>query len=123
MDRFVTVLILNNPIDLIVLRTRLEDEAIDYLVPDELTTQVNPLYSVAVGGVRLQVRESQVSEVQELLKELGYWEEQKSERTFLDKFDSATSQVPFLNTIQPLFRFLILVTIFVLVLLALLLSY
>jgi hypothetical protein len=123
MDRFVTVLILNNPIDLIVLRTRLEDEGIDYLVPDELTTQVNPLYSVAVGGVRLQVRESQVSEVQELLKELGYWEEQKSERTFLDKFDSATSQVPFLNTIQPLFRFLILVTIFVLVLLALLLSY
>lgn len=123
MYRFVTVLILNNPIDLIVLRTRLEDEAIDYLVPDELTTQVNPLYSVAVGGVRLQVRESQVSEVQELLKELGYWEEQKSERTFLDKFDSATSQVPFLNTIQPLFRFLILVTIFVLVLLALLLSY
>lgn len=123
MDRFVTVLILNNPIDLIVLRTRLEDEAIDYLVPDELTTQVNPLYSVAVGGVRLQVRESQVSEVQELLKELSYWEEQKSERTFLDKFDSATSQVPFLNTIQPLFRFLILVTIFVLVLLALLLSY
>ncbi len=123
MDRFVTVLILNNPIDLIVLRTRLEDEAIDYLVPDELTTQVNPLYSVAVGGVRLQVRESQVSEVQELLKELGYWEEQKSERTFLDKFDSATSQVPFLNTIQPLFRFLILVTIFVLVLFALLLSY
>jgi hypothetical protein len=123
MDRFVTVLILNNPIDLIVLRTRLEDEAIDYLVPDELTTQVNPLYSVAIGGVRLQVRESQVSEVQELLKELGYWEEQKSERTFLDKFDSATSQVPFLNTIQPLFRFLILVTIFVLVLLALLLSY
>jgi hypothetical protein len=123
MDRFVTVLILNNPIDLIVLRTRLEDEAIDYLVPDELTTQVNPLYSVAVGGVRLQVRESQVSEVQELLKELGYWEEQKSERTFLDKFDSATSQVPFLNTIQPLFRFLILVTIFVLVLLGLLLKY
>jgi hypothetical protein len=123
MDRFVTVLILNNPIDLIVLRTRLEDEGIDYLVPDELTTQVNPLYSVAVGGVRLQVRESQVSEVQELLKELGYWEEQKSERTFLDKFDSASSHVPFLNTIQPLFRFLILVTIFVLVLLGLLLKY
>jgi len=108
MDSFVTVATFDNPTSLLVLRSRLEDEGIEYRIPDELTTQVNPLYSVAMGGLRLQVRESDVSATIAILKELDYWHE-SAEPPFLESFDRATAKLSWLNSMQPVFRFLLLV--------------
>jgi type III secretory pathway lipoprotein EscJ len=60
------------PMELAVLRTRLEADGIECLVLDELTVQANPLYSNAVGGVKLQVRESDIQKAVEILKDGGY---------------------------------------------------
>jgi hypothetical protein len=55
-----------------MVRVRLEDEGIVCLVPDEFTVIMNPLYSNAVGGVRLQVRESDIERAKEVLIHYGY---------------------------------------------------
>ncbi len=55
-----------------MVRVRLEDEGIVCLVPDEFTVIMNPLYSNAVGGVRLQVRASDIERAKEVLIHYGY---------------------------------------------------
>lgn len=50
-----------------VLKTKLESEGIPAFVGDEHTVTMNWLYSNAIGGVRLQVRESDVEKALEIL--------------------------------------------------------
>ncbi|MGD1845481.1 MAG: hypothetical protein ACFB10_08820 [Salibacteraceae bacterium] len=86
------------PEELIFLSGRLESEGIESRVLDELTVQTNPLYSGAVGGVKLQVRESDLSRTREVLTLAGYTE--PSETTlpgFWIKFDQWTQKIPLLN--------------------------
>ena len=49
----------------------MESEGITCFVKDELTVQVNPFYSNAIGGVKLQVPESELNKAIEILKETG----------------------------------------------------
>ena len=71
-EKFVTVLTVTFPHEVAVIRGRLESEGITCFVKDELTVQVNPFYSNAIGGVKLQVLESDLEQVVEILKETGY---------------------------------------------------
>jgi hypothetical protein len=73
---FTTVLTVSYPSEVAIIRGRLESEGIECFVQDELTVQVNPFYSNAVGGVKLQVRESDVPQAFEILKETGYIKEE-----------------------------------------------
>ena len=63
--------------ELMVLRAQLEMEGIEVMVKDELTALVNPMYSNAVGGIKLQVRESDVPRAIEILKRVGYINEEE----------------------------------------------
>ena len=45
---------------------------------DELTVQVNPFYSNAIGGIKLQVLSSDLSRAIEILKEAGHIEGEDS---------------------------------------------
>ena len=71
-DDFITVLTFTYPNEVVVIRARLESEGIECFVKDELTVQVNPFYSNAIGGIKLQVRESDLDRTIEILKEGGY---------------------------------------------------
>ena len=71
-EKFVTVLTVTFPHEVAVIRGRLEAEGIACFVKDELTVQVNPFYSNAIGGVKLQVLESDLNQAVEILKETGY---------------------------------------------------
>lgn len=71
-DKFITVLTATFGSEIAVIRGRLESEGITCFVKDELTVQVNPFYSNAVGGVELQVPESELNQAIEILKETGY---------------------------------------------------
>lgn len=71
-DRYTTVLTFTYPYEVVIVRGRLESEGIECFVQDELTVQVNPFYSNAIGGVKLQVRERDLKQAVEILKETGY---------------------------------------------------
>jgi hypothetical protein len=73
-NNFVTIRVFTYPSEAIILKGRLESEEIECFLMDELTVQVNPLYSNAIGGVKLQVRENDVERANEILREGGYIE-------------------------------------------------
>jgi len=75
-EKFITVLTVTFPHEVAVIRGRLEAEGIICFVKDELTVQVNPFYSNAIGGVKLQVLESDLNQTVEILKETGYIKEE-----------------------------------------------
>jgi hypothetical protein len=71
-DNFITVLTFTYPSEALIVRGRLESEGITCFVQDELTTQVAPFYSNALGGVKVQVMESDLQRAVKILKEAGY---------------------------------------------------
>lgn len=71
-EKFITVLTATYGYEIAVIRGRLESEDITCFVKDELTVQVNPFYSNAIGGVKLQVKESDLNHAVKILKETGY---------------------------------------------------
>jgi hypothetical protein len=75
-DHFITIMTFTHPSELLILRGKLESEGIECQALDEFTTQVNPLYSNAIGGVKLQVKESDLPRTIEILKEGGYIKEE-----------------------------------------------
>ena len=72
MENFITILTVTYPHELAVIRGRLESEGIESFAKDEMTVSVNPFYSNAIGGIKLQVRESDLDEAMGILKEGGY---------------------------------------------------
>ncbi|MDR2621822.1 MAG: DUF2007 domain-containing protein [Dysgonamonadaceae bacterium] len=71
-EKFITVLTATYGYEIAVIRSRLEAEGITCFIKDEFTVQVNPFYSNAIGGVKLQVKESDLNQAIEILKETGY---------------------------------------------------
>lgn len=59
------------PTELAVVKSKLESEAIECRILDEHTVQVHNFLSQAIGGVRLQVEESNLERAKVILKENG----------------------------------------------------
>jgi DNA-directed RNA polymerase subunit RPC12/RpoP len=76
-DKLITILTGTFGSEIAVVRSKLESEGITCFVQNELTAQVLPHYSNAVGGVKLQVRESDLTQALEILKE--------TEQTLIDE--------------------------------------
>ena len=74
-EKFITVLTRNFAHEIAIIQGRLEEEGITCFVKDELTAQAYH----AVGGVKLQVRESDLNRTIEILKETGYIDDVKLE--------------------------------------------
>lgn len=111
MDSLITIKTFTHPSELLILKGRLESEGIECFVKDELITQIIPLYSNAVGGVKLQVKESDVEKAMEILKDAGYLREQDAQpSSFYTKLDKATSKIPFLKKLKFEIRLLIVLT-------------
>ena len=67
--KLITVNTYTLPHELAIHRSKLESMGIDCFVRDELTVQVNNFYSNALGGIKLQVKESDFDDAREILKE------------------------------------------------------
>lgn len=101
-DDFVTVMTFTYSVELAVLKGRLEAEGIEYRVLNELTTEIYPFLSNAVGGVKLQVRKSDVENTIGILKEGGYLNEELSQPPyFITKIKSIISRLPLINKLEP----------------------
>ena len=73
--KWVTIYRFTYPHEAITICSKLEGEGIECILQDQLTTQVMPLYSNALGGVKLQVKESDVPAALEILMQAGMVEE------------------------------------------------
>lgn len=69
MEQFITIHTFNYPHEAYVIKTRLESEGIEVFLKDENTVQAYNFLSNALGGVKLQVRESDVKEAMKILNE------------------------------------------------------
>ena len=65
--------------DVALVRNYLESEGIRCFVKDELTVQVHPFTSAAIGGVKLQVCQPDVERAVQLLKDGGYLKDEDLE--------------------------------------------
>lgn len=116
MENFITIKTFTYPVELAVLQGRLESEGIECRVLDELTVQVNPFYSHAIGGIKLQVKENDIQKAIEILKEGGYLKDKDLQPPKdMDKLEHTTSRIPFLKNLRLEFRLIIIVSIIVLV--------
>jgi hypothetical protein len=112
MSNWITIKTFTLPAEVAVIRTRLESEGIECFVMNEFTAQVNPLFSNAVGGVQLQVKEQDVENAMAILKEVGYYteEEAKPSKTLM-KLDKITLKIPLLKKMPLPLRLLIIIGI------------
>lgn len=69
-ESWVTIKIFTYSHEAMILRGRLESEGIPCFLQDELTIQVMPFHSNALGGVKLQVRGEDVEAAMKILEEV-----------------------------------------------------
>ena len=70
MNEFVTVAVFEYPHEITVLRHLLEQSEIQYFFENETMMNIVPMYSQALGGIRLKVYPDDVEAVRDILKKL-----------------------------------------------------
>jgi hypothetical protein len=71
MESFKTIAIFNYLHETIVLKHLLEQEEIPYFFENEMTLSVVPMYTTALGGIKLKVHPDDFEEVQQILDNLN----------------------------------------------------
>lgn len=82
---FITIATFVFPSEMYVARSKLESEGVECRVLDELTIQSHNFLSYAVGGIKLQVLNADVSRANSLLLEGGFITSIEDEPTYLEK--------------------------------------
>lgn len=70
MNDFVTVAVFDYPHEITVLRHLLDQSEIQYFFENETMMNIVPMYSQALGGIRLKVHPMDVEAVRDILKKL-----------------------------------------------------
>jgi Putative prokaryotic signal transducing protein len=113
MSQFVTILSLPQPQQVYIIKGRLESEGIECFIKDELTVQTNPVYSYAVGGVKLQVKEEDVAGAMKILEEEGYINKQDQEADPYRWMELLADKLPFFKKMR--FEVRLIIWVFILV--------
>ncbi|MEK8179003.1 DUF2007 domain-containing protein [Flavobacterium buctense] len=71
MTEFITIATFNFAHEVMVLRTILDREGIPYLFQNENLVSVDPLASLAYGGIQLKVHPNDIQQVQTILDDLN----------------------------------------------------
>ncbi|WP_163398657.1 putative signal transducing protein [Flavobacterium fluviatile] len=71
MESFKTIAVFNYHHETVVLKHLLEQEEIPYFFENEITLSVVPLYTTALGGIKLKVHPNDFEQVQEILDNLN----------------------------------------------------
>jgi|JI6StandDraft_1071083.scaffolds.fasta_scaffold201290_1 hypothetical protein len=94
-NKYITILTFTYSHEMVMARALLESHEIECSIQDELTTQVVPFYSNAIGGIKLQVQEGDLQKAIRLLIDAGYMDERdlQPEKPLFD-IDKFTSKFP-----------------------------
>ncbi|CAA9202567.1 DUF2007 domain-containing protein [Flavobacterium collinsii] len=71
MESFKTIAVFNYLHETVVLKHLLEQEEIPYFFENEMTLSVVPMYTTALGGIKLKVHPNDFEEVQQILDNLN----------------------------------------------------
>lgn len=71
MSEFITVAIFDYPHEIAVLKHLLDQEGIRYFFENETMMNIVPMYSQALGGIKLKVHSEDAEAVREILKKLN----------------------------------------------------
>jgi hypothetical protein len=111
LEQYITIRTFTYPQDAFIIKGRLEAEGIECFLKDELTVQVDNFYTNALGGVKLQVRESDRDRAEEILTEAGYLHEKDFRPSaFWKTVDSLTRSIPFLKLLPLELRAVVVLT-------------
>jgi hypothetical protein len=111
-NNWITILTFTFPHEAHLAKTKLESEGFEVMIKDELTIQVDNFYSNAIGGVKLQVQETDFDAALQVLKDSGYiLEPPKKDHAFLLRVNAFTGKLPFMGKLILEFRLLILATL------------
>jgi hypothetical protein len=124
MDSWITLLTFRHPFEAHLVKTKLESEGIQAFVQHEVTAQIIPYASEPATPVKLRIQEKHLNAAVKLLKEHGYWEEEKPRRrqsALTKSVDQFTQKVPGLRD-KPLQLRVILAVAVVLVVITLVFS-
>src|SRR5688500_18358504 len=120
MEHYITILTFTYPQDAYIIKGRLEAEGIDCFLKDKLTVQVDNFYTNALGGVKLQVKDSDSERASDILKEAGYLREKDFQPSpFWKSMDGFTRSVPILKLLPLELRAVLVLAAVVLVCIAL----
>jgi len=72
MHKWETILTFTYPHEAHMAKSYLESNGIEVIIKDEMTAQVHPFYSNAIGGVKLQIKESDIEVGLKILEKGGY---------------------------------------------------
>ena len=98
-NNFITIITFGMPHEIIPVRARLESDGIECFVRDELTVTAQPLWSNAIGGIKLQVRERDFVRARDILIECGYLQKEPEViLTSSNGFAHLSSRIPFVKT-------------------------
>jgi len=70
MEHFITAAVFNYPHETTILRHLLEDEGLQYYFENETMADLLPMYSYALGGIKLKVHPNDFITVKEILDKL-----------------------------------------------------
>jgi hypothetical protein len=113
---YITIKTATYPTELYLSQTLLENEGIRTYLKDELTVQVDPLISNALGGVKLQVPEEDAFKAIEILKQAGHLNEQEFQPSaFWVSLNETTRDLPFMKRQPVELRLIILLALVCLV--------
>jgi rubredoxin len=68
--KLITLRTFDNSINAHITKTRLEAEGVECVLFDELINTLNPLYNVTVGGIKLQIKDSDLDKAELIMKEI-----------------------------------------------------
>lgn len=71
MKKFVTIAIFNYPHEITILKHRLEQEEIQFFFENETMMNIVPMYSQALGGIKLKVHPEDEALAKEILTEFN----------------------------------------------------
>lgn len=110
MGDFYTIKTFSHSTDMMMVRSRLMAEEIEFRVLDELTVDTDPFFSAAVGGIKLQVQEKDYERVAEILAEEGYpVQTHIPPSKFYTFFDKHSSTLPLIGHLRIEWRAMIIV--------------
>ncbi len=101
MEKKVLLVKFTYPSEMVAIRGRLEAEGIECFVRDELTVQVHNFLSGAIGGIRLEVKQSDHDRGKQILQDIGFFKDKVQQRSKLWEIVARwTDDIPIIKNLR-----------------------
>lgn len=72
MERFITIAVFDYIHEIEILKHKLDQEGLQYFFENEIMSSFAPMYSTALGGIKLKIHPNDIETVKSILHEMRY---------------------------------------------------